>query len=231
MTIFRSISPAWLAVALACTFVAGCAESPLYGLWYRKQWLDDEKYGDTLHTRLGELATMRKEAQRMDAQQQTELAQRLAYAVAEDPSGIYRAEAVRTLGALSVPLAAEGLQQAISDPEPAVRAAACEAWGRRGDAQSLQVLAQVVRADADKDVRMAATRELGKFQDPAAIQALAVALDDSDPALQFRAVESLRLASGEDFGNSIPAWRQYVRGEPVDREEAPSMVSQLRSLF
>jgi hypothetical protein len=89
----------------------------------------------------------------------------------------------------------------------------------------------MVRSDGDLDVRIAAARELGKFEDRAAVQSLGAALDDPDPALQRRAVESLRRISGEDFGNSVPAWRQYVRGEPVDQPEPPSMVQWLLTYF
>jgi len=128
-------------------------------------------------------------------------------------------------------LAVEGLHKATADQESSVRIAACEAWGERGDQLALQVLGHVLRSEKNLDVRMAATRELGKFEDQAAVQALAVALEDPDPALQFRAIDSLRRITGEDYGNSVPAWRQYVRGEPVDRPDPPSIAERLRSLF
>jgi hypothetical protein len=50
-----------------------------------------------------------------------------------------------------------------------------------------------------------------------------MALDDPDPALQRRAVESLRQVTGRDFGNDVVAWRTYVQGgEPARRR--PSLV-------
>ena len=42
------------------------------------------------------------------------------------------------------------------------------------------------------------------------INELEVALLDRDPAMQFAGVQSLRQASGEDLGNDVQAWRQYV---------------------
>jgi hypothetical protein len=63
------------------------------------------------------------------------------------------------------------------------------------------------------------------------VQALGIALDDADPALQHRAVQSLERVSGEDFGDSVPAWRQYVRGEPVNAPEPPSIAERFRELF
>ncbi|MCH5372361.1 MAG: HEAT repeat domain-containing protein [Planctomycetes bacterium] len=227
----RHRSSIWLVLVFASVLLSGCVDGPFYSLWYRKQWLDDEKFGPTLFTRLEELENLRDEAGRMTEQQQAELARRLTHSVTEDASAVYRAEAARTLGSLRTNLAVEGLQKAAADQEKSVRIAACEAWGERGDHLAMEVLGRVLRSDQDLDVRMAAARELGKFEDPAAVQSLAVALDDSDPALQFRAIESLRRVTGEDFGNSIPAWRQFVRGEPVDRPEPPSIAQRLRTLF
>ena len=227
----RNRSSIWVAVAFGAVLISGCADSPLHSLYYRKQWQDDEKYGPTLFTRLEELKNLRKEAARMNEQQQAELAKRLNRSVAQDPSAVYRAQAARTLGALTTPEAIDGLYRATQDEEPTVRVAACEAWGQRGDGQALNALGQLIRSDGNLDVRIAAARELGRFEEPAAVQSLGVALDDPDPALQFRAVESLRRISGEDFGNNVPAWRQYVRGEPVDRGETPSIVQRLWTYF
>jgi HEAT repeat protein len=227
----RNRSSIWGAVALGIVLISGCVDGPLYSLYYRKQWQDDEKYGPTLFTRLEELRNLRREAARMNEQQQAELAKRLNHSLAHDASAVYRAQAARTLGALTTPVAVEGLYQASQDKEPTVRIAACEAWGQRGGDQALHALGQLIRSDGDLDVRIAATRELGRFEDPTAVQALGVALDDPDPALQYRAVEALRQVSGEDFGNSVPAWRQYVRGEPVNRPAPPSIVQRFLDFF
>lgn len=224
-------SSIWVAVVYGVVLLSGCVDGPLHSLYYRKQWQDDEKYGPTLFTRLEELQNTRREAARMNEQQQAQLARRLNLSVTQDPSAVYRAEVVRTLGALTTPAAIEGLQLASQDEERVVRIAACEAWGQRQGIEALHALGAIVRSDDDLDVRIAATRELGKFKDQAAVQSLGFALDDPDPALQFRAVESLRRISNEDFGNSVPAWRQYVRGEPVDRPEPPSIVHRLMTFF
>jgi HEAT repeat protein len=224
-------SSIWVAVVYGVVLLSGCVDSPLHSLYYRKQWQDDEKYGPTLFTRLEELQNLRQEAARMNQQQQAQLAGRLNMSVVRDPSAVYRAEVVRTLGALSTAAAIEGLQAASQDEEPVVRIAACEAWGQRGGVDAQHALGTIVRSDGDLDVRIVAARELGNFKDQAAIQSLGAALDDPNPALQFRAVESLRRISDEDFGNNVPAWRQYVRGEPVDHPEPPSIVDRLLTFF
>ena len=112
-----------------------------------------------------------------------------------------------------------------------MRTVACHALGKRQDPESLQTLALAVAKDPDLDVRTAATKELGRFKDQEAVRALAVALDDTDPALQHVAVQSLHSVTGKDFGDSVPAWRQFVRGEQVKPGEGASLAEKLRRLF
>ena len=67
----------------------------------------------------------------------------------------------------------------------------CDLWGRRPDAEAAQVLADVLASDSDKDVRMAAVRALGQCHDAMAVRALGT-LNDTDPAMQYRAMVSLK---------------------------------------
>jgi hypothetical protein len=39
---------------------------------------------------------------------------------------------------------------------------------------------------------------------------LARALEDADPAVQYRAVASLKKVSGRDLGNDVNAWREWA---------------------
>jgi len=221
----------FLGLCLAACCVFGCAGSPIHTMLYSSQWAADEKDGPTFHTRLGELSSLRDGAARLNETEQARVAQQLNQALAEDPSPLYRIEVVRVLGTLSTPFAAEGLRRAIQDDDASVRIAACEAWTNRGGQEALQMLGHVVGSDTDLDVRMAATRALANFEDPAAVRALGLALDDPDPALQHRAVQSLREVTGEDFGNNVPDWRNFVRGEPVRRRDPPTIAETLRNLF
>ena len=80
------------------------------------------------------------------------------------------------------------------------------------------------------DVRLAAARDMGQTKDATAITALADALSDSDPAMQRRAVESLRALSKKDFGNDVSAWQQYAKGENPQLKE-PTLAERFRKLF
>jgi hypothetical protein len=49
------------------------------------------------------------------------------------------------------------------------------------------------------------------MKNPAAINALATALKDRDPAMQFAGVEAMKSVTGETkLGNDVEAWRQYA---------------------
>ena len=69
----------------------------------------------------------------------------------------------------------------------------------------------------------------GRDEQPRRRAALGEALADSDPAMQYRAVLSLKQTTGKDLGNSVERWQQYVKGEQP--EPAPRWPSAIRSLF
>lgn len=230
---WNSATKLLVAIGLSLTIAVswGCMGSSAYRLWYRTQWLEDEKVRPSLYTRMEELTELQKQAGSMSEAEQAQVAVRLARELAEDPSPLYRAQLARALGDLPVPAAAEALRQAIHDKEPSVRVAACTAWGKRGSEEAVSALAEVLSKDANLDVRTAATRELANYKTSGSIAALGLALDDPDPALQHRAVLSLQAVTGKDFGSSVPAWRQFVREGEVQPSETPSVAERLRSLF
>ena len=112
-----------------------------------------------------------------------------------------------------------------------MRTTACEMLGRRGGRDAVRLLSKTVAGDINADVRLAATRALGATGDPSAVPGLAVALEDSDPTMQYRAVLSLKEVTDEDFGKDISLWRQYVRGENPTPPPQPSLAQQIRNLF
>jgi HEAT repeat protein len=217
--------------ALSVALCVGCADGPFRRLWYGKEWQQDEQYGATYHQRTEELQAIRRNASSYRAEEQSELARKMNDLLAQERGSCYRGELVLTLGELRAPEAVEGLRRAIKDNDPKVRIAACEAWARRGDDEAVRLLTEAVSADADLDVRTAATRELARFRRPEAIKALGVALDDPDPALQHRAVLSLRSVTGRDLGNSVADWRQFVREGAAPQPQEPTLAERWHKLF
>ena len=61
--------------------------------------------------------------------------------------------------------------------------------------------------------------------------ALGAALEDRDPAMQYRAVQSLQAVTGQNFGNDVERWQQYVRGEVPKSREPTSLAERFRNVF
>lgn len=225
----------YLCLALLPWLGAGCAEGPprlaAINPFLRQKWNEDEKYGPTFHRRLAELRSLRANTHLYEAQQKERIATNMAQLVQTDESSILRCEAIGVLGKVGTPSVSPVLHTALTDSDEDVRIAACHAWGNIGGEEALATLVQVAEQEGDVDVKLAAVEELGKFKDPTAVATLGKALDDSDPAVQFRAVQSLRTATGKEFGESIPGWRDYLQGRATNPPPPPSMAQRVRNLF
>jgi HEAT repeat protein len=91
-------------------------------------------------------------------------------------------------------------------------------------------LAKTLREDNDQNVRLAAAKALGSMKSPEAIQALSVALDDRDPAMQYVGVQSMKEVTGKDYGPNVEAWRQVAAGQTPPAPESPSIAERLRKV-
>lgn len=223
----------WLGPLL--TLCVGCADGP-FGLarfnpMLRDEWKKDEEFGVTNHQKIEELIALQQQASQISPAEQQRLSQELADLIRRENNVPLCVAAVRTLSEFPTSASLEGLKYATTHSDPDVRAAACEGWRRKGGPDAVLALAEVLGSDTDVDVRIVAARDLEAFRHPAAINALGLALDDTDPALQHRAVQSLKTVTGRNFGDSVPAWREYVRdGNPQPAAEQ-SIAQRLRNLF
>jgi HEAT repeat protein len=193
----------------------GCAKGPLWRTgyvspWARKIWSEEQRVAQSLISRKEDLRAITKQANSGTAYEQEQAALRLTNIIKSDPILLLRIEAVELLGKLKTDAALTGLKIASNDPEPDIRMAAINAWQSRGDDVSIKQLQSLVASDTNLDVRLSATRALGSFTDPQAARALAVVLDDPNPAVQFRATKSLGKVTGESFGANVSAWRQFL---------------------
>lgn len=215
---------------------AGCVDGPFGGFasvnpFLQRKWAQDEKFGPTFHRRLADLQGVRATASQLDAQKKEELANSIHQEFSTEPNPVLRAEMVGIFGELATPSTQPALQAAILDPDEDVRIAACRAWAKLGSTAALPVLTELMQRETDVDVRLAAIAELGRFPDRAAVSVLGEALDDNDPAVQHLAVQSLKTATGRDFGESVPAWRDYVQGREPQAPPAPSLVERFSNWF
>ncbi len=221
-----STSPVAIALAIS---LCGCTEGPLWRAgylspWARQKWQDDEKIATTLIARREDMRGRTKLALKAGPEEQQALASEFAEIAARDPVSLTRLEAVRLLGSIPVPEAAAGLRAATGDRELSVRMAAISGLGNHGDAESMQTLSNLSRNDENSDVRVAATRELGRSDDKIALDALELALADPDPAMQLTAAQALSQTTGQSFGNDIQSWLAWMSknrsGDSEDRVAA-----------
>jgi sugar phosphate isomerase/epimerase len=213
--------------------LAGCDEKmPMWtGLGTPPTHIPGIESPDERKTALQDLA--KNASTTPDPAQREAICRELAQQIRKEPDSIIRGEILRTLAAYGGQTAAVVLRAAVKDTDADVRKLVCDLWGRRGDAEAARVLADILAHDSDKDVRMAAARGLGKshvLHDPIAERALATALDDGDPAMQYCAMVSLGTVTGKDLGNDVDKWRQYVKTGtvPDDRSWAERTFGWLR---
>ncbi len=182
---------------------------------------------NTLTARIREAQVAADEAADLSGAEKSQVSGRLVQAYREESHPAARKAIVEALGSYRTPTAMEGLRAALQDADRDVRIAACESLARWAAPESYQLLAQTARSETDVDVRLAATRLLGGIEDPTAVGALRSALEDSDPAVQYVAMQALKQTTGQDLGNDLGEWKRIARefapsdgpngGSPADR--------------
>jgi len=163
------------------------------------------------------------------AEEKARISQQLAESIKTEKDPLIRIEIIRALGHYPGPAANAIMKAALSDSDLNVRVAACEAWGKRNDAEAVKLLAEALRGDVDADVRLAAAKALGETKNADAVKPLGEALADSDPAMQYRVVMSLERVTGKSLDGSVDRWQQYVKGEKPD--PPPSLAERFKRLF
>lgn len=202
----------------AMLIYSGCSSTRARPEWMQTMTFWDKKEVDKTYK--GQIPAERVEALRAEAlvmstlppAEQQAKAEIYANAYRDEADALIRAEILKAIATCGSPLAAETIKAGMGDASRDVRIAGCEAWAKHGGPQAIPQLSEALRKDASVDVRLAAVRCLGKVGGQDAITALAPALEDPDPALQYRAVQSMRLISGKDFGDDANAWREFAKG-------------------
>lgn len=169
-----------------------------------------ELYGPTANQRIKQLAADAKQAKADGASRSAEFTRQLAEQVLGEHDARVRCEIVAIAGEFETASALAICKGALQDPDERVRIQACDVWRKRGGAEAVQLLANRYRADRELDVRLRAIRSLGELENEGAIPVLAEALEDPDPAVQYRAVAALKQVSGRDLGNDVNAWREWA---------------------
>jgi HEAT repeat protein len=220
---------AWFAMAMACLPLSGCRT------WKKlttseKTLAEERKYGPTADQRIDELASDAKKAKAGSHADQVEFTRKLAEEILQEHDARVRCVILDTVAEFDTPGATAICSGALEDPDERVRMAACTAWRKRGGAEAVEHLASRYRTDREIDVRLRALRELGELGDKEAVPVLAKALEDSDPAVQYRAVGALKKVSGRDLGDDVNKWREWA-ADPAGSSAEWSIAEEFRKLF
>ena len=224
------------AAALLTTIVAsGCAQ----GVPWKNATLpwqtsdtttpETEKYGATADQRIDTLAKRAREAKQAGGTALASFTEDLARSILTEHDPRVRCEILRVAAEFDSPAALAICRGALDDPADQVRLVACDAWGRRGGPEAVKLLAHRFETDTEIDVRLRAVKRLGEVKDKAAIPVLAKALEDPDPAIQYRAVAALKQVSGRDLGDDVNTWRAWAADPGAEPEW--SIAETFRKLF
>ena len=206
----RQLCWAWL--TLAVVFI-GCS-GPRRARWW-EWYYEKDKIGPQVsspYQRVEKLRELAVSGSKLPDAEQQRLTNILLEDIQREEDPAMRVELLHTLTSLNNATSVAILRAALSDPNPLVRCAACEGWRKRGGAEAAPVLIRMMKEDNEFDVKMTAARELGILGDPAAVPELGVLLDDPNPAMQNRGVESLRAITGKEFGDDVTKWKSFVQG-------------------
>lgn len=198
-----------LTAILAAVWTTGCA-SWMDRFDAKKAALERQRYGATADYRIKEFHAEAALARKEDGAKQVEYTRGLTTALLAEHDPRVRAVIVEVAAGFDTPAAVAICKGGLDDPDARVRMAACEAWRSRGGPEAVSLLSARSQADSEIDVRLKALRELGQLGDEAAIPALARALEDPDPAVQYRAVGALKQVSGRDLGDDVNQWRTWA---------------------
>lgn len=223
------------AVFITAMAALGCAQS---GPWKKMKMPWDksdaatkvaEKYGPTADQRIEALTTRAKEVQKAGGSAAATFTDELARSMLGEHDPRVRCDMLKIAAEFDTPAALAICRGALDDPADRVRLAACDAWGQRGGEEAVKLLAHRYETDAEIDVRLRAIKRLGEVKDKSAIPVLAKALEDSDPAIQYRAVTALKQVSGRDLGDDVNKWRAWA----ADPESEPewSIAEAFRKVF
>jgi HEAT repeat protein len=229
-SVVRPVGGAACVAAAACAvLLSGCAT---WNKLTNGKKLEEErrKYGATADQRIESLAADATKAKAAGHHQEIEFTQGLAKSMLEEHDPRVRCAILETAATFDTPSATAICKGALEDPDERVRMAACSAWATRGGPEAVELLAQRYRTDREVDVRLRALRELGHLGDKGAIPVLAKALEDPDPAAQYRAVGALKKVSGRDLGDDVNKWREWA-ADPDGSSAEWSIAEGFRQIF
>lgn len=232
----RTNSLGLLVIALAMGSVSGCQDGPLYGLkvanpyFSMREWKRDEELGVTDHERRKQLTRLAETIDQLPADRQQFWAGHLQKMLENDESPEMRRLVVQAAGRLEEPTAIKMIETGLDDASVKVRMEACRSLGMKSSDEAARLLVATVGTDTSEDVKHSAMAALANHKNQIAIDSLRLALQDRNPATRDLAMESLRGATGKDYGSDPEVWIAALNGTPT--EAAPvRFADRVRGMF
>lgn len=210
----------FLLLAVTLIGVSGCAEGMLWRTgylspWVRQTWEDEERIASTSISRKRQMTESVDAVKDGTMDQRNRVAKELQDVVFRNPIVLLRLHAVSLLGELDCEASVEALRTASQDQNSEIRIAAVKSLAKMPGQAAIPILQEVVGSDTNGDVRLAATQSLGQFSSSQVLNALAMVIDDRDPALQVAAIESLEKVTGKKLGSDVFAWKDYLGSQSL----------------
>jgi hypothetical protein len=213
-------------VALSAVSLTGCQDGPLYAMktvnpyFTMKEWKEDEALGVTDHERRKQLAKLSETIDKLPPDRQDFWAGHLQQMLENDQSAEMRRLVVRAAGRLEGPAALKMIEQGLDDSSTKVRMEACRSLGMKSENEdATRLLVAAIGTDTSQDVKHSALDALANHKNKIAVDSLRLALSDRNPATRTLAVQSLRGATGKNYGDDPQVWIAALDGKPA--EETP----------
>lgn len=225
-----------MAFALATVSFSGCQDGPLYALkvanpyFSMREWKRDEELGVTDHERRKQLTQLAETIDQLPADRQQFWAGHLKNMLENDESPEMRRLVVQAAGRLDDPAAIGLIEKGLDDASVKVRMEACKSLGMKSNEDATRLLVAALGTDTSEDVKHSAMAALSTHKNQIAIDSLSLALQDRNPATRDLAMESLRGATGKNYGDDPQVWIAALNGTPT--EESPvRFADRVRDLF
>ncbi len=204
----------------------GCAQTRqgltrVWG-WNSQEVQFDEDSSTTAAGRVRYLESLVERSSELDDAERARLARSMSTELQDGQPKIVKMAILKALGRIESAAGVGGLQTALQDPDGDVRVEACRSLAKINSADAMGLLAGAVQNDQDPDVKLAAVKGLARYRDPRAVQALGVALDDRDPAVQYVAMQSLEKVTGKDLGPDVRQWKEVAQNPAAIFAERPT---------
>lgn len=215
---------------------SGCSEGIFwhmgsYNPWVVDKWKKEEQIAATSRSKREAIRQRTSRVRGLSDDEREKLSRELGDVYRSDETDIVRLDALNALGDLKTESSFLTLKAATKDAQAKFRVVACEGLAKQPRTETIAALQEVIGSDTDDHVRIAATAALGNFKDPSAVQALGLALEDSGPAVQYRAMRSLAKISDRDYGGNVDKWKLFVQGEDPQPDPPTSIADRIFGVF